>query len=561
VKAIGARLGSLFSDPNPILVKELRATFRTALFVRFLYLCTGLVGLVVLGVGAAIASGEVPPAEVGQIVFQLFMGAALLVLSLVAPGYASACVTSEKEQQTWESLELSGMSPSRIVIGKFAACYASIALVLIALSPVVGIAFLFGGVSPWQVLVGFVSLLVVLAPAIATGVALSARLGSTRLAIVLATVFYFPIALGVTTMMAAFGDEARHSWGTSMEGPFFYAEALVTRADKWDTWALVVGVPLYAYGMTVWFLLASAVAGVRPAAEDRSRALKIWAVAMTISSAIAGVVTVAAQSGARESEQFVLVVAVCTSVLLLFYGFVFTNEPPLAPRPWEVRRATQPAWKRALGVLGPGAAGTLRFTILLMFFSAVLIIGVAAATHYTLHPARLRSEEVYAAGVLGLGAAIVASFVAALGAWLRIALRHGLAARVLSLSVVLALAILPFLVALVISPDSLDDLDDVSPFPIRFSVLEPLMIAIQMVDGRYDEYAAAGIVFPAATYGLFATAFVVLVETRVISARRASAKRRERFAEDDKKAAEEERAEQAAKAQASAPASEGDAPP
>ena len=155
MKAIAERIGAAFADPNPILVKELRATFRTALFVRFLYLCTGLVALLVLGVGAAIASGEVPPAEVGQVVFQLFMGAALLVLSLVAPGYASACVTSEREQQTWESLELSGMSPWRIVLGKFAAWYASIALVLVALSPVVGIAFLFGGVSPWQVLVGF----------------------------------------------------------------------------------------------------------------------------------------------------------------------------------------------------------------------------------------------------------------------------------------------------------------------------------------------------------------------------------------------------------------------
>ena len=35
-------------DPSPILLKELRATLRTPAFVRFLYLATGLVAIVVM---------------------------------------------------------------------------------------------------------------------------------------------------------------------------------------------------------------------------------------------------------------------------------------------------------------------------------------------------------------------------------------------------------------------------------------------------------------------------------------------------------------------------------
>ena len=46
-----------FDDPNPILLKELRATFRTALFIRFLYLTAGLVALLVLTWGA-VNAGE-----------------------------------------------------------------------------------------------------------------------------------------------------------------------------------------------------------------------------------------------------------------------------------------------------------------------------------------------------------------------------------------------------------------------------------------------------------------------------------------------------------------------
>src|SRR5215831_414468 len=90
-----ARAGAWLRDPNPILVKELRATLRTNLFVRFLYLSTGLLGLIVLVTGAAVASGDMTPATVGQLVFQLFFGTALLVISLVAPGYASAAITAE----------------------------------------------------------------------------------------------------------------------------------------------------------------------------------------------------------------------------------------------------------------------------------------------------------------------------------------------------------------------------------------------------------------------------------------------------------------------------------
>ncbi|MDH5492151.1 MAG: hypothetical protein OEY14_09370, partial [Myxococcales bacterium] len=60
-----ARASRLLEDPNPILLKELRSIFRTKLFIRFLYLSTGMLALIVLAGGATIATGPVAPADVG----------------------------------------------------------------------------------------------------------------------------------------------------------------------------------------------------------------------------------------------------------------------------------------------------------------------------------------------------------------------------------------------------------------------------------------------------------------------------------------------------------------
>lgn len=525
-----ARLAAWRAEPNPILVKELRATFRTPLFVRFLYLSTGLVGLLVLATGAAVASGEVPPAEVGQVVFHLFFGATLLVLSVVAPGYASAGITSEREQRTWESLELSGMSPGRVVVGKFAAAYAAIALVLVALSPVVGIAFLFGGVSPGQVFFGFASMLVALAPAVAFGVALSARLASTRLAIVLATVLYVPVVLVGVSLLGVLGEVVGDAWGLATPGPFFYTEALATRLDRLDTWAVLVAGPLWGFGMPVWFLLASAVAAVRPAAENRVAPLKRWAAVMSLTSVAAGAVAVAATTGTRDRGEVGTLALLGIGALLLFYASVFVNEPALPPRPWVRKQRAAPVWKRALGVFGPGAAGTVRFAFVLLGVTTVLAVGATIGVRHLAHASdRFHPRWDATAVALGGGALIVAAFALSLGAWLRLVLRNGAAARALVWLVLFAATLVPFLGALVIDPDALERLDHSAPLLVHSSSVYPLVLALQLAEGHAEPLAVGRLLVTVALYGGPAVLFWGLVEWRVRQARRRDEARRTRL--------------------------------
>ena len=325
------RLRASIDDPNPIVVKELRSIFRTTLYVRFLYLSTFSIATLVLLIGATVVDGSISPANAGRVIYQTFFTLCVAVLSIVGPAYGASSITGEREGLTYESLLLTGMDPARIVIGKFWATYASLALVLVALAPIAGVVFLFGGVAPSYVLVSFISVLLLLLPAVAYGVAVSAHVPSSRLAI-LVTFGTWPVVVFIAFIaFSVFGAEMQSRWDLNGPGPFWFAEALVERGGSMDTLFSAGVLPLYLVGTTVWFCLATAIAGVRSAAEDRSTPLKLWAVGSTVGPlALVCVVTLLARGyDAREAFTIALFMFFFA---LYFYTNVLVNEPPLPPR-------------------------------------------------------------------------------------------------------------------------------------------------------------------------------------------------------------------------------------
>lgn len=515
-------LARVMRDPNPILVKELRAIFRTNLFIRFLYLSTGTIGVIVLAGGAITAAGPVAPADVGQIVFQIFFSMALLVISLVAPGYAATALTGEKETGTYESLILSGMSPGRIVWGKFVAAYASFMLILVAYAPVVGIAFLFGGISPWHVVTGYLGLLYVLGPAIAFGVAVSARVSSTRVAILLAAPLFFCVSCVAVGTMTGLGEVARDTWGTGMAGPFWFTDALVVRFFEWDTFALVFLLPTYLFVMPTWFLLASSVAAVRPAAEDRSTPMKVWSLVAIAGTCAIVVVTISLISGARDRGIAGVVIAACGGVLLASHALLFADEPPLPPRLVELRRKTMGPLAKLWLLVGPGAGPTLRFSFLTVVALSAGFAFLPAVVRWVFDP-RYADHIDYDAAllVLFLGNTAIALCMTSASAWLRTSLRNGMAARVLTIAVFLALMVVPFLGQLIIDPDFIEEIDDTIPFVIRLSPLAPTILAIDIAAENMPIWHAAEVFVPTLLYGLFAVLFWVLTEARVVTVRKA----------------------------------------
>lgn len=530
------RFRRYLDDPNPILLKELRSVFRTPLFIRFLYLCTAGVAVLVMMVGG-VASSEMPPAEAGQVVFHLFFGVALAVLCLVAPAYSATSLTSEREQGTYESLILSGMDPAKIVQGKFLASFAMFTLVLVALSPVVGIAFLFGGVSPLEVVFAFIGLEMVLACAVAFGLVLSARLRSTRIAILLAAMLFVPASMFSVGVMSAFGQVAQRAWSLNMNGPFWFTEALANRFFELDTFLLVGVLPIFLTAMFVWLCLASAIAGVRPPAEDRSTPFKLWASVAMIGQAIivGGIMYLIPASDASEAGAAFQIGMGGTA---FFIALLFANEPPLAPRIWELRQQERGPIGKIWGVVGPGAAPTLRAA------AAIIVLGAMLGTLATLTGTVWGSAGTFVADdywlgvvLIGIGNAVVCLFALAFAMWLRVILRSGVAARTLTLVVFMALTILPLLGVVIVATRGFSGSD--VPALMLISPIAHMLVGVNFIDkmGR----GAGQLVVPLVFYGLGALAFWALVEARVRTVRATVEETRKR---------QQERADQAAAARA-----------
>ncbi len=515
-------------DPNPILVKELRSTFRTNLFIRFLYLSVGVIGVIVLGGGAMVAAGPLPPAKVGQVVFQIFFSMALLVIALVAPAYASTSITGEREQKTYESLILSGMPAWRIIRGKFIAAYASMFLVIVALGPVVGIAFLFGGISPGQVIVGFLGILLVLAPAIALGVAVSARVGSTRIAILISTIVFFPTAMFVTTMVGVLGEPAGREWSLAMEGPFWWTEALTEHLFDPRILGLLVALPLYVFLMPVWLFLASAVAGIRPPAEDRSTPFKWWSIVAALGMIIIVALVPLLTGDAKDSAMTTCIFAFIGQSLLLFIALIFMNEPPLPPRLFVQRM--QESKLGFLGrAIGPGAAPTLRFATALILVTSFAMAALPAVARHLYFPSWIHGGAAdIGLLVMAAGNAAVGFFFLSFGVWLRVMLRNGIASRILSIAALMTVAILPFLFAVIVDPNSIENLDQSIPFFVQLSPHAPAIVALDITSVEMGVDGAISAVLPVLMYTAFGGIFWVLVEVRCAKVQRLDEERRQK---------------------------------
>ena len=501
-----ATLFALVRDPNPILLKEFRATLRTPLFVRMLYVLTGMVALLVVGIGAAFGDESyVTPANVGQGLFQTFFSIIAFTICLFVPAYSATAITSERETRTYESLVLSDMSATRIILGKFFAYFGSAVLILIAVSPVISIAFLFGGVSPSGVLVAFISTLVLLAVATSFGIAVSARLENTRMAILGGLCFLLPSFFGLLADLGL-GEIAGNTWSTSFEGPFWFALAL---PEVWKQLDALVGIavfPLATAGAMTWFLLASAVVGIRHPGEDRSTPLKIWAAVTAPAAAIVIGGSAVLLNNTNDAELGVVIVIFAT-MAGAFIGFVFANEPPLPPR----ARKSPTLLSRLLAPIGPGAAGTTRFALVVSVIPPLLtaLIFVTKAISTSASVSSMESVVMAAFG----GACLVLSLTAVAEA-MRLLVGNGLVARLLTIILFVMLILGPTSISVVLDVNGVSN----ALIPVMLSPIGLLVEAVRVSEGASFRTLAssANYVIPALASAFYAfLAFVTWVGIEV----------------------------------------------
>lgn len=152
-------------SPNPIIVKELRSRMRgprafLVLTGMLLFLGGATYGLYRIVLTTASYSPLLSP-NIGQ---TLFIGLALLellIISFVTPAVTAGAVSSEREKLTYEMLLTTPLSPGSILWGKLIAALSYVLLLIFAAVPLASLVFIFGGVSPWEMLKALIVLVTV----------------------------------------------------------------------------------------------------------------------------------------------------------------------------------------------------------------------------------------------------------------------------------------------------------------------------------------------------------------------------------------------------------------
>ncbi|HWQ11153.1 MAG TPA: ABC transporter permease subunit [Roseiflexaceae bacterium] len=147
---------------NPILVKELRSRMRGArafvLLTVYLLILSSVTLLLYSGMASNLGSDLNAGRQIGKALFLVVAAVALVEVCVITPALTSGSIAGEKERQTFDLLVASLLSPWQIVWGKLASALAFVLLLILAVVPVMSLAFLFGGVSAAEVLIALAGL-------------------------------------------------------------------------------------------------------------------------------------------------------------------------------------------------------------------------------------------------------------------------------------------------------------------------------------------------------------------------------------------------------------------
>lgn len=180
---------------NPVLQRELLVNLR---MVRsFVLLLVYQLLLATLVYVAWPRDTRVDPShmDAARQLVDLFFAGQYLLASLMAPSFASAAITGEKERQTYEMLLASPLRPGAIVLGKLLASLTHLAALIVASLPIVMLSLPLGGVSLYEVLAAYLGLGVSVVTFGMISVACSSYFKRTSSSLVVSYLIILPLAL------------------------------------------------------------------------------------------------------------------------------------------------------------------------------------------------------------------------------------------------------------------------------------------------------------------------------------------------------------------------------
>ena len=193
---------------NPVLQRELLVNLRMTRAFVLLLVYLGLLGLVVFLAWPQERQLDLTtnPEASRRLVNLVFLGQYLLA-SLMAPSFAAASITGEKERKSYEMLLASPLAPGAIVLGKLLASLAHLLLLIVASVPIVMLCLPLGGVSLYEVLALYLALILSVIMFGMISLAASSYFRRTSASLVVAYLVILPLALlGVACWMTLEGQ-------------------------------------------------------------------------------------------------------------------------------------------------------------------------------------------------------------------------------------------------------------------------------------------------------------------------------------------------------------------
>ncbi len=202
---------------NPVLVKELKLRFRSfksfsGLMFYLAVLCIFIAGFLLLTTEFTGRGFFRPDTS-----FMMFAVLTILQMALVlfiTPSLTAGAISSEREKQTLNILLTTTQSSTQIVVGKLLSSVAFLVLMLVAGLPLYSLVFLFGGVSPSQLISIFLFYLVTVVAIGSIGVMFSTITKRTIVAMI--ATYGSIIFLGGITAFFFFLTMAFHQMGNAV---------------------------------------------------------------------------------------------------------------------------------------------------------------------------------------------------------------------------------------------------------------------------------------------------------------------------------------------------------
>lgn len=439
------RVDRLRSEPNPIWIRELKQAARLTRTPLLLMVITILMTLLIASIGG-IASTEAAPARTGVLLFQVFFSLAYFVVTLAGPAVAANSIASEREGRTWEAVLLTGIPPGEIARGKFLAAYTAIGMYVVMLAPVGALPFLFGGVTAMEVMVAFLFLFLIALLSVAFGLAISSKMASNRVAIVVTLLLAFPMAITLFFVGGVALSYAAHdAWPDVAEAAPIWLPSAYERAPFGLSYVVFLFlIPLAAVALPAWFLYEVTVANLTSPTDDRSTGLRVW---FAIAAPILAAAAVVPSFTVSSSDSLVTIVAALCGVLsfLCFSVFLFVGDP------FGPSRRVAAHWDR----MGAGrlrrffGPGVIRAALLLLIEGTVLLAALAAIGLILLadSPPGAAPTRMQQLGCFTLYAIAFYVFLVGLGALLRARSSSPAVARALLFSLLFAASVGPWIVA------------------------------------------------------------------------------------------------------------------